>query len=260
MIEQLRKTTALEYTKAQLIQLAREKGLRGYSRLNKAELFELLQRLRSPIDQILDQGIDARVTNVPFLTPAPYTPQQATPAPTPYTPPQATPAPSPSLNAVEDLIDYLNNVKEIPKSISPKLKKLREEIDSIYEQMKLFEVIESNSALRNFDRVYTINGIEGYDALRFLQDARQNITSVLRNNRRTKVKIILKCNMEMLKTGEIKPADFHSDIEVNLDGKDEKELYDTMIERIFEKIARFLATESEIRFHSVIKLELHTEL
>ena len=30
--------------------------------------------------------------------------------------------------------------------------------------MANFKVIESNSALRNFARVYTINGIEGYDA------------------------------------------------------------------------------------------------
>ena len=56
--------------------------------------------------------------------------------------------------------------------------------------------------------------------------------------------------MQRLKTNEIKPADFHSGIEVNLDGTDEKDLYDTMIQRILEKIATFLATESEIRFHS----------
>ena len=30
-----------------------------------------------------------------------------------------------------------------------------------------------------------------------------------------------------------------------------------MVERILEKIATFLATESEIRFHSIIRLELH---
>ena len=60
--------------------LARERGLRGYSRLRKAEL---IQRLRAPRDQILDQGIDARMVNVPFLTPTPYTPSQATPTPTP---------------------------------------------------------------------------------------------------------------------------------------------------------------------------------
>ena len=46
LIEQLRNPTPLEYTKAQLIQLARERGLRGYSRLNKAEL---LQRLISSV-------------------------------------------------------------------------------------------------------------------------------------------------------------------------------------------------------------------
>ena len=96
--------------------LARERGLRRYSRLRKAEL---IQRLRALRDQILDQGIDARMANVPFLTP------------TPYTPPQATPTPIPSLNAVEILINYLDNVREIPKSVSPRVKKLQEEIKSI---------------------------------------------------------------------------------------------------------------------------------
>ena len=219
LIEQLRNPTPLEYTKTQLIQLTRQRGLRGYSRLKA----ELLQRLRASIDQILDRDNDARMAIV-----------------------------------VEDLIDYLDNVKEIPKCISPRLKKLREEIDSIYEQMKSFEVRESNSALRNFAKVYTIDGKLGFDPRSFLEGAKQNITSVLRNNRRTKVKLIFKCYMQMLKTNEIKPADFHSGIEVNLDGTDEKDLYDTMIERILEKIATFLATESEIRFYSIILLELHT--
>ena len=105
----------------------------------------------------------------------------------------------------------MNNVEEIPKSVSPRLKKLREEIESIYEQMKSFEVRESKSALRNFARVYTINGIEGFDPRSVLQDARQNITSVLRNNRRTKVKLIFKCIMERGNNPEemvIKPAIF----------------------------------------------------
>ena len=75
--------------------LARERGLRGCSRLKKAEL---IQRLRAPRDQILDQDIDARMANVPFLAPDSYTPPQATPAPTP----------SLSLNAVVDLMNYLD--------------------------------------------------------------------------------------------------------------------------------------------------------
>ena len=105
-------------TVSTLKNLARERGLRGYYRLRKSEL---IRKLRE--QPILDRGIDARMSNVPFLTPSPY-----------------IPPPSPSSNAVEDLEDYLDNVKEIPKSVSPRLKELWEEIESIYEQMKSFEV------------------------------------------------------------------------------------------------------------------------
>ena len=136
-------------------QLARERGLRGYSRLRKAEL---LQRLRAPRDQILDQDIDARMTNVPFLTP------------TPYTPPQATPTPSPSSNAVEELIDYLDKATRRPENVSytfsPQMK-FKKEIDRIFEDMKIFKVKENNSALRNFAKVYTIDGKLGYDTKSF---------------------------------------------------------------------------------------------
>ena len=179
--------------------LARERGITHYSRLRKSEL---IRKLRE--QPILDRSIDARMANVSFLTPTPY----------------EIPPPSPSSNAVENLIDYLDNVKEIPKSVSPRLKKLREKIDSIYKQMKSFEVRESNSTLRNFAKVYTIDGKLGFDAESFLEGAKQNTTSVRRNNRRTKVKLIFKCYMQMLKTNEIKPAHFHSNIEVNLDGTD----------------------------------------
>ena len=124
--------------------------------------------------------------------------------------------------------------------------------------MKIFEVKESNSAMRNFAKVYIIDGKLGYDTKSSLDGVRENMTKVLRGNRNTKVKLILKCYMEFLSTNEIKPADFHSNIEVNLDGTDEKDLYDTMVERILEKIATFLATKSDVRFHSVIKFERHT--
>ena len=187
------------------------------------------------------------MANVPFLTP------------TPYTPTQATTRPSASSNAVEELLDYLdNNVGEIPRSVSPELKRLKDKVNRIFEEMKIFEFKESNSALRNFAKVYTIDVKLGYDAKSFLDGARENMTKVLRDNRNTKVKLILKCYIEFLTTNEINPADFHSDIEVNLDGTDEKELYDTMVERILEKIPTFLATKSDVRFHSVIKFELHT--
>ena len=141
------------------------------------------------------------------------------------------------------------------------LDKIVERVRRNYPPRQSFEVRERNSALRNFTTVYTIDGIEGVDARTFLHHTRENITSVLRNNRRTKVKLIFKCNMERPSNlGEIviQPSAFHSNIEVNLDGTDEEELYITMVERIIENMATFQSMGSGWRLHSIIRLELHT--
>ena len=102
--------------------------------------------------------------------------------------------------------------------------------------------------------------MEGYDARKFLQNVRQNVTSVLRNNRKTKVKLILKCNIErQTYSGTvIQPSAFRSGIEINLHGMGEKELYDTMAERMIEKMATFQFMGSWWRLHCIIQLELHT--
>ena len=109
--------------------------------------------------------------------------------------------------------------------------------------------------------MYTVNGREGIDVRPFLQGVRGNITSILGNNRRTKVKLILICNMErpsILGETIIRPSNFSSNIEVNLNGTNEDELYITMTERIIENMANLLQVEgSGWRFHSIIRLELH---
>ena len=248
LIEKIKNRPPLEYSRAQLIQMAKERGLKNFYQLRK---HELLKSLRASEKTILDREIDARMVNVPFLRATPYTAPQATRIP-------STPTPTPSSNDVQDLINYLNNVKQIPKSLSPKLQELKDGINRIFEKRKIFEIKESDSALKKFAKVYTIDGKLGYGPQSFLDGARENITKVIRDNCKTKVKLSFKCYMEWVKTGEIKPADFHSNIEVNLDGTDEKELYDTMVERVLENIAKLIKEGSEIIFHSVINLELHT--
>ena len=146
--------------------LARERGLKRYSRLRKSEL---IRRLRE--QAILEWDNDATMTNVPFLTP------------TPYTPPSSTTTPTPPSDTIKDLIKYLDNVKEVPKSVSPNLRELKEKIDDIYKRKRIFEVIESDSALRNFANVYTIDGKDGFDPQSFMDGALENITGLLRNKR-----------------------------------------------------------------------------
>ena len=57
---------------------------------------------------------------------------------------------------------------------------------------------------------------------------------------------------------EIKPADFHTEIEINLDGTDEEDLSVTMTERILENMATFQNKDSPWRLRSIIQLDLNT--
>ena len=171
-------------------------------------------------------------------------------------------------NAREDLMNYRKYIKnlkvefitsgrfkQIQKTLEEKERRAKEEHD------RLFEAKETDSALRYFAKVHTINGIEGYDGRTFLNDAENSITRVLRENRQTKVKLIFKCYL--IKEGPdgeiIRPFEFHSKIEVNLEGMDENELYNNMLDTIEEKIQKLEHVEGTgWRLHSVINLELHT--
>ena len=190
------------------------------------------------------------MTNVPFLTP------------TPYTPPPSTTTPTPPSNTIKDLIKYLDNVKEIPKSVSPNLRKLKKKIDDIYKKTTIFEVKESDSALRNFANVYTIDGKDGFDPKSFMDGAHENMTELLRNNRNTKVKLILKCYMLSEKDNLIRDFPFHSGIEVNVEGTDENDIYITMTDTILKRIANLINGSSGGGsgwvFYKIIKLKLHT--
>ena len=134
------------------------------------------------------------------------------------------------------------------------------------EHSRLFTPIISQSALNEFANVYNINGNEVYDGRTFLNEARDSITRVLRGNKSTKVKLIFKCKMQREETNEdgetiivIKSFSFHSEKEINLEGTDENEIYDVMIDRIEEEIQKVeRAPNTGWRFHSVINLELHT--
>ena len=138
-----------------------------------------------------------------------------------------------------------------PDQTSQVLREVAEHVRENYPPQQTFEVRESESALSEFARVYTVNGREGIDVRPFLQSVRENITSVLRNNRSMERPSIL---------GEtiILPSNFSSNIEVNLNGTNEDDLYVTMIERIMENMASLQQVEgSGWRFHSIIRLELH---
>ena len=158
--------------------------------------------------------------------------------------------------------EYLTSkrLKQIQKTLEEKEKKEEEE------RSRLFTPVLCLSALNDFINVYTINGNEVYDGRTFFRTAEGSLTRVLRENKQTLVKLIFKCKMEREEQNEdgemiivIRPFDFHSKKLLNLEGTDENELYNIMIDTIEEEIQKTEhAPDTGLHFHSVIKLELHT--
>ena len=110
-------------------------------------------------------------------------------------------------------------------------------------------------------RKYIIDGKPGYYPQAFFESVRSLILKILRENKNTKVKMILNCKMQRtdLRTGKIDEvvADFHSKIEINLEGTDENELLNEMIARIDENIANFQRRGSNWQFVRINQLEIH---
>ena len=154
--------------------------------------------------------------------------------------------------------DFLSagRLKKLQKTLEKKEKKAKEEHD------RIFTFMEGISALQNFSRVYIIKGSDIFDGRTFLSEAKGAITSILRRNKQTKVKLVFNCLMErtVLDVGiDIKPFRFNSRHELNLQSTDENELYDTMVDRIEEEIQKVEQAEGTgWKLHSITDLQLHT--
>ena len=240
-------------TVVQLKAMAKERGLKGYSRLRKDDLIQFINDAR-PI-------------------PAPRT---IRPIPTPRTLVKPIPAPrisrimtainsyvKPTLIGIKKAFDWVpKQALNLNSYITKNLNDLIEWSKSPSQRKQLYELKESKSALRKFTMQYVIEGRAGYDPESFMADVKRSVINFLRNNRRTKTKLIMRCNMEKnnFSTGEVivNKTSFHSKPEVNLEGTDVDDLYNAMVDRVLEAMATFQRDGSNWTFKSIICLEIHT--
>ena len=129
-------------TVVQLKALARERGLKRYSKLKKADLIQLLNVPASLLDEDVPQ----------IGLPDPVQPVQA-----PF--PKVLSKPLEKLKQFgEWLFSY---IPPKPKVLDTTFNTLKQKVMSLYK--KSFEVKESESTLGGFTTKYTIEGQAGYD-------------------------------------------------------------------------------------------------
>ena len=170
--------------------------------------------------------------------------------------------------ALEIFKEYIKNLKSYNIS-ADRLKKLskqleRKEKKAKEEHNRIFTPIREASAFKNYTNQYVINNtIKNYPPLEFLEHAKPAILNIFNSNRNIKTILYLHCLMERIEiTGVkvIKEFAFHSkDLKLVLEGTNEEELYNEMVDEIEEEIQKVGEAEgSGWEFLKVIKLVLHT--
>ena len=168
-----------------------------------------------------------------------------------------------SLEALENFKEYIKNVKsynldadrlkKLTKQLEKKEKKAKDELN------KIFTPIREASAFRNYTNQYVmINTNLGLGPEKFLEHAKPPIINIFNSNRN--IKTILYLHVLMSQGETIKEFAFHSKgLKLILEGTDENEIYDEMVEEILEEIDMARDAEgSGWRFEKVEKLVLHT--
>ena len=170
--------------------------------------------------------------------------------------------------ALENFKEYIKNLKsynisadrfkKLTKQLERKEKKAKEEHDRIFTPKR------EASAFKNYTNQYVMyNTIKNYPPLEFLEHAKPAILNIFNSNRNIKTILYLHCLMIRSDPGElakVKEFAFHSKgLKLVLEGTDESDLYNEMVDEIEEEIQKVQEAEgSGWQFLGVIKLVLHT--
>ena len=229
---------------------AKQLGLKRYSRLKKAELINLIARNSSPI---LDEEIPEIDSEI--LKPTKYI--------KPRIDEDEVNKRKKEIRELEEMLG-LRRRQIIPeiKVWTPKEEQIQRKIRKIKEiNRRRLKITETASALRGFTRQFRIEGIPRHAPREFMQMARRDILKLMRENRQTRVRMILNCEMTrkelFSESTQILNTFFHSETVENLEGTDESAVYDRSIQTIEERIQNFNQRGSNWRFQRVLSLDVH---
>ena len=243
-------------TVVQLRQIAKEIGLRGYSKLRKAELEFIIRSI--PVGgNLFDASIPTHEipTSQEILRPARLEPALVE---------TIEKAVDDGKRVVEDWGQWLKEIDAPRVVVDDKLKDFKAYIAELYKKrdQPSFTLVESMSALKQFTKKYTIDGVKGYGVLGFLQAVKPIVINFLQTQKNIKIEFVLRCNMSKtnIATGEttVKLAYFKSFVEIVFEETDREEIYEKSVNKMRESMAKFTKEGSGWVLHSIESLDLHT--
>ena len=122
------------------------------------------------------------------------------------------------------------------------------------------KITETATALSGFARQFRIETEGNFDEREFLQFVKPDVLRIMRENQQTRVRLILNCYMTRtdLTNGNVITAYpyFHSQTIENLEGINESEIIDSMIETIEERLQNFNNKGSNWVLERVLSLDV----
>ena len=250
--------------------LAKEKGIKGYYRMRKAELIEVLSTVDDSSEIFYSANDQPPVPEVDIPIPAPSRVTQMRNL--------ASNVAAPVKSVINRFTGWLLNYipEPIKNVVKERVENLKERVNSIFRRREeVSEPIEDvnspeednlipreyKTAIKGYFKTFRVNGTGGMDEKTFMNNVKPRVIDLIESKGSIKVKLILtvRFTKENPATGniDINVYSFASKMEIVTESTDISVIYDQMTDKIFELIQNFQNRGSGWQFDRVEHLDIN---